>query len=207
MNNEDYYIILICILIMKIPLRFQITEFDCGTISLQNAISYLFEREDIPAELIRAIALYTLDCYDEKWNLGQWWTSRESIALVTKWITTYAKTHDFGISAIHKEWKEVTVSLISSFLNSKSVVLLRTYLEDVEHYVIITGIDSDFVYIWDPYYLEKSYYNDNKKIEIILHHLFDYNRKVSLKWFDSNQKKDFSLWPLKYRECVLIKRK
>jgi uncharacterized protein YvpB len=71
--------------------------------------------------------------------------------------------------------------------------LLRTYLEDAEHYVIITGIDSDFVYIWDPYYLEKSYYNDNKKIEIILHHLFDYNRKVSLKWFDSNQKKDFSL--------------
>jgi hypothetical protein len=30
---------------------------------------------------------------------------------------------------------------------------------------------------------------------------------VSLKWFDSNQKKDFSLWPIKYRECVLIKRK
>ena len=54
------------IIYMKIPLRFQITEFDCGTVSLQNAISYLFEREDIPAELIRAISLYTLDCYDEK---------------------------------------------------------------------------------------------------------------------------------------------
>ena len=50
---------------MKTPLRFQITEFDCGTVSLQNAFSYLFERKEIPAELIKAIHKYTLDCYDE----------------------------------------------------------------------------------------------------------------------------------------------
>ena len=47
---------------MKIPLRFQVTEFDCGTVSLLNAFSFLFEREDIPAELVRAIHNYTLDC-------------------------------------------------------------------------------------------------------------------------------------------------
>ena len=35
---------------MKIPLRFQITEFDCGTVALQNAISYLYDRENVPAE-------------------------------------------------------------------------------------------------------------------------------------------------------------
>ena len=46
---------------MKIPLRFQITEFDCGTVALQNAISYLYDRENVPAELIRAISIYTVN--------------------------------------------------------------------------------------------------------------------------------------------------
>ena len=32
---------------MKIPLTFQITEFDCGTTSLLNALLFLFDREEI----------------------------------------------------------------------------------------------------------------------------------------------------------------
>ena len=40
---------------MKIPLRFQITEFDCGSVSLINCISYLFDREEIPAKLLKTI--------------------------------------------------------------------------------------------------------------------------------------------------------
>ena len=56
---------------MKVPLRFQVTEFDCGTISLLNAFSFLFEREEIPAALVKSIHKYTLDCYDEEGNIGQ----------------------------------------------------------------------------------------------------------------------------------------
>lgn len=50
---------------MKVPLRYQITEFDCGTVSILNAISYLYEREEIPALLVKQIHKYMLDCYDE----------------------------------------------------------------------------------------------------------------------------------------------
>ncbi len=32
---------------MKNPLRYQLTEYDCGPASMLNAISYLFERKDI----------------------------------------------------------------------------------------------------------------------------------------------------------------
>ena len=35
---------------MKVPLRYQMTEYDCGPTSLLNAVSYLFEREEIPPE-------------------------------------------------------------------------------------------------------------------------------------------------------------
>ena len=50
---------------MKVPLRFQITEFDCGSVSLLNAFSYLFDREDIPALLVKEVHKYTLNCYDQ----------------------------------------------------------------------------------------------------------------------------------------------
>lgn len=42
---------------MKTPLRYQITEFDCGSVSLINCIVFLFEREEIPAELIKQFQL------------------------------------------------------------------------------------------------------------------------------------------------------
>ena len=54
---------------MKTPLRHQITEFDCGSVSLINCIAYLFERHEIPAELVKEISTYTLDCYDKDGNL------------------------------------------------------------------------------------------------------------------------------------------
>ena len=33
---------------MKNPLRYQMTEYDCGPTSMLNAMSYLFPREAIP---------------------------------------------------------------------------------------------------------------------------------------------------------------
>ena len=80
---------------MRVPLRFQITEFDCGTVSLLNAFNFLYEREEIPTLLVKQIHKYTLDCYDEDGNLGNGGTSREAINKLTTWITNYTKKHDF----------------------------------------------------------------------------------------------------------------
>lgn len=49
---------------MKIPLHYQITEYDCGPTSLLNGLSFLFEREEIhpysfgPYETREAILLF-----------------------------------------------------------------------------------------------------------------------------------------------------
>ena len=48
---------------MKNPLRYQMTEYDCGPTSMLNAVSYLFQREEIPPEIVRSIMLYCLDCF------------------------------------------------------------------------------------------------------------------------------------------------
>ena len=43
---------------MKNPLRYQLSEYDCGPTSMLNALAFLFEREDIPPEAVRNIMLY-----------------------------------------------------------------------------------------------------------------------------------------------------
>ena len=42
---------------MKNPLRYQVSEYDCGPTSLLNAVSFLFEREEIQPEILRNIML------------------------------------------------------------------------------------------------------------------------------------------------------
>ena len=73
-----------------------------------------------------------------------------------------------------------------------------------DHYIIVTKIDKKYVYIFDPYYLEKDYYKKDKSIKIILNKPFTHNRKVDINRFFSNDNKDFSLGETTKRECVLI---
>ena len=190
---------------MKVPLRFQVTEFDCGTVSLQNAFSYLFSREEIPAELIKAIHKYTLDCYDEFGNLGSGGTSRESINKLSHWITRYANSKNFNCLCERLVADEVTLENFQRCLNKNGCIFARCW-QECEHYVIITKIDQNYAYIFDPYYLDKSEYVKDKDVKIILNKPFTHNRKVSLKRLFSESQKDFALGEINNRECVLINR-
>lgn len=55
---------------MKNPLHDQLSEYDCGPTSMLNAMSYRFQREDLPPEIIRNIMLDCLDCYGAA---ARWW--------------------------------------------------------------------------------------------------------------------------------------
>ena len=45
----------------KTPLTYQITEYDCGTTCVLNAIKYLFNREEIAPQMYKKILEETLD--------------------------------------------------------------------------------------------------------------------------------------------------
>ncbi len=190
---------------MKSPLRYQITEFDCGTVSLTNCISYLFDRENIPAELIKSIHMYTLDCYDDKGNLGQGGTSRQAIEFLSKWIENFCKARNFGVECEYLKGKSVSLETIKECILKGGCVNLRTYLE-CEHYVMITDYDEYFVYIFDPYYLEADEYGNSKDILIVDGDPIKYNRKISYNRFLSEKAEDFALGPIEKRECVLLYR-
>lgn len=64
---------------MKTPLHYQMTEYDCGPITVMNAIIYLFEREQIPPDLIRNIMLYCLDGYGAEGAPGKSGTTRAAM--------------------------------------------------------------------------------------------------------------------------------
>lgn len=188
---------------MKTPLRFQITEYDCGTTALLNALCYLFDREEIPAELIKAIHNYTLDSYDEEGNLGQGGTSKESIDRLSKWIDEYANHRNFGISCKRYEGKIITRDLMEQEIQKGAVLFVRCF-QNCEHYVIITDIDNEYAYIWDSYYLDDNYYDADNEVKIIFDKPFSYNRIVKLTRLFSNTSKDFALLEENIREMVSI---
>lgn len=72
---------------MKSPLRYQISDYDCGPTSMLNAVSFLFEREQIPPELIRNIMLFSLDAFSPDGAFGKSGTSCTAMMFLSNWLS------------------------------------------------------------------------------------------------------------------------
>lgn len=191
---------------MKIPLRYQNTEYDCGTTSFVNALAYLYDREDVPVELIKAIYRYTLDVESEDGVVGKGGTSRKHAELLARYFTKYANENEnFKINCKVLSKEEVNLEEMKKTVNNNGVIIARCW-QSVEHYVLITNIDENFAYIFDPYYLEEDYYYDDEDVAIVLHETFTHNRVVKIERLFDESNKDFSLLKESDREVILINR-
>ena len=191
---------------MKIPLRYQNTEYDCGTTTFVNALAYLYDREDIPVELLKAIYRLTLDLEDSKGIVGGCGTSTEHSELLAKYFVKYANGNNkFDIECKVLRGAEVNIKNLKKNLTDNSVIIARCY-QEVEHYVLITKIDDMFAYIFDPYYLEEDYYLSDDDVAIILHESFSHNRLVKIERLFVESKKDFSLLNVENRFAIVISR-
>lgn len=83
---------------MKSPLRYQMSEYDCGPTTMLNGISYLFPRESISPEIIRNIMLYSLDSYGGEGIMGKRGTSSAAMMFLSNWLNGYGKIGDFHIA-------------------------------------------------------------------------------------------------------------
>ena len=139
---------------MKNPLRYQMTEYDCGPTSMLNAVSYLFQREEIPPEIVRSIMLYCLDCFGSDGASGKCGTSCMAMMFLSNWINSFGQTGHLPISSKYLSGQSVNFSQNSALrdaLRRGGAAVVRVDLEGW-HYVLLTHICGDQIFLFDPYY-------------------------------------------------------
>ena len=189
---------------MKIPLRYQMTEYDCGPTSLLNGLSYLFEREEIPPELLRNIMLFCLDKYDARGGSGRAGTSHTAMQFLSHWLSGFGETGALAVTSSYLHGGDVTLapgSFLRSALCRGAAAVARVDLEGW-HYVLLTGASGPSVYLFDPYLLPGDL--PRPDIHIVDDHPLAYNRVVPLDCFESTGLHPYSFGPYEQREAVLL---
>ena len=134
---------------MKNPLHYQFSEYDCGPTSMQNAISFLFEREEIPPEVLRNIMLYCLDCYSSEGVPGKSGTSCAAMMFLSNWLNSMGNLGILPVKSRYLSGKEVYLgneSYVNDALRRGGAVVLRLF-SDEWHYVLLTGEEGEHVYM------------------------------------------------------------
>ncbi|MBD5544861.1 MAG: peptidase C39 [Lachnospiraceae bacterium] len=189
---------------MKNPLHYQISEYDCGPTTMLNAISFLFQREEIPPAVIRNIMLYCLDCYNNEGIMGKNGTSRAAMMFLCNWLNEFGKIGQLPVSGSYLSGESVWVgkeSLIYDALCRGGVVIVRVFFE-CDHYVLLTGIKEEKILMFDPYYVEEKF--PEQGIVQVKDQPFWYNRIINEEYFNRESTELYALGPTKDREAILI---
>ena len=189
---------------MNNPLRYQMTEYDCGPTSMLNAVSYLFQRDDIPPEILRSIMLYCLDCFGEDGVSGKCGTSCMAMMFLSNWLNGYGQTGHLPIFSKYLSGAGVNLSqngLLRDALGRGGAVVVRVDL-DGWHYVLLTHILGDQVCLFDPYYQEEPF--DDPAVQMVEDHPYEYNRIVPACCMESFECKPYAFGPAENREAILL---
>ena len=189
---------------MKNPLHYQLTEYDCGPTSMLNAVNFLFEREDIPPEIIRNIMLYCLDCYGAEGSPGQSGTSCTAMMFLSNWLDGFGRTGKLPITTRYLSGKSVSIHKngeIYDALRRGGVAVVRLYY-DIAHYVLLTGECDKGIFMFDPYYQENDF--SQSDIVVTLDHPFTYNRIVPFAYFNQENHDLYAVGEPDLREAVLL---
>ena len=196
---------------MKNLLNYQSSEYDCGPVCLTNAIRYLFDREIVYPDIIKYITLYCLDSYNEAGEIGKSGTSASAMMFISNWLNRFGQVKKFPVLCEFLSGQDVSLSQDSKViqaLQQGGVVILRLFL-DVAHYVLLTGIEGDSIYLFDPYYeelddpeLDQEYFVDG--ITFITDQPKRANRLISIQRLEHLTKDYYEMGPYEFREAVIV---
>lgn len=189
---------------MKNPLHYQLSEYDCGPTSMLNAMSYLFCREDLPPEIIRNIMLYCLDCYGADGATGKSGTSCMAMMFLSNWLNGFGQAGHLPISSRYLSGEAVHFRQdgpLWNALRQGGAAVVRLDF-DGWHYVLLTGIEGNRVYLFDPYYRAEPFAGE--EIQMVTDHPMEYNRIVPTRYFDREVCEVYSFGPIETREAVLL---
>ena len=189
---------------MKIPLRYQMTEYDCGPTSLLNGLSYLFEREEIPPEIPRSIMLFCLDKFDVKGASGKAGTSHTAMQFLSHWLSGFGETGALDVGSSYLHGGDVTLapgSYLRAALCRGAAAVARVDLGGW-HYVLLTGACGQDVFLFDPYLLPREQLPPG--VRIVDDRPLSHNRIVPLATFESTGLHPYAFGPYEQREAVLL---
>ena len=191
---------------MNNPLRYQMTEYDCGPTSMLNAIGYLFEREEIPPFLLHYINMYCLDRINQKEAVCRRGTSEFAMHFICEWMDDLGKQGVLPVSSKHIRFEDVNMSEdgeLMKCLKEGGVAVVKLFYE-VRHYVLLCGIKDGKMLMFDPYYETEPFKEEGA--DIVLNSPCTHNRVVDPARFDNLHTELYSFGPIEERGAVLIRR-
>lgn len=192
---------------MKVPLRYQTTNYDCAPTCLLNGLSVLFEREEIPPEVMRQIVMCCMDEFDDKGVMGLLGTSHAAMRFLADWLGRYAAAGKLPLRCEYLTGEHVTLaegSYLRSVITGGGVA--TAYIDlDGWHYILLTGAEGERVFCFDPWILPEPF--PVPDVTTDYEHAYSYNRVVPLARFESTDIHPYSFGPYETREAVVFKRK
>lgn len=189
---------------MKNPLSYQTTEYDCGPTAMLNAINFLFHRKEISPDVVKSIMMYCLDGYNNKGEAYKNGTTLMAMMYLSNWLNQFGKVRKWPIHTEVVTGDQVIIkqnSKIVSCLQQSGAVVAKVML-GCWHYVLLTDIDDEYVYLFDPYYRRNPFKEDN--IIMVKDEPMRANRKVTHEVLNSEGKGYYALGQLEERECVIL---
>lgn len=189
---------------MKNPLHYQMTEYDCGPTSMLNAVSFLFERDQIPPEIIRETMLYCMDCHGADGICGKKGTSCTAMMFLANWYNNFAQQGQLPVECQYLRGEGVSIegdSPVVNALKAGSAVVVRLWLDE-PHYVLLTGIEEDGrVRMFDPYFVAEPF---SDQVEFVHDHPFTYNRIVPAELLNAEGEALYALGKRDVREGIVL---
>lgn len=169
-----------------------------------NAVSFLFEREQIPPELIRNIMLFSLDAFSPDGAFGKSGTSCTAMMFLSNWLSGFGQAGRLPITTEYYTGDRVYMgqqSPITDALHRGGAVVVRLFLDEW-HYVLLTGERDGRVYLFDPYYVTEGF-NDSSVVTDV-DHPFAYNRVVPQSMLNGEAQTLYAFAEQEGREAVVL---
>lgn len=193
---------------MKTPLRYQATDADCGKTSFVNAFMYLFERSEIPPQVVDFVTRVTGDC-NLAVNGYYRGTSAHALAFMAAWCNDYLVKAGLPVRCQALAGDEVSMAEDSPLVRGlrEGAVAVCGCRLFVDHYVLMTGIDDENVYLFDPYY--ESYPPEHftlpdEGVAWVDDAPFSHNRIVQRAVLDDPKAASYTLHAVSGRDAVLM---
>ena len=204
---------------MKVPFRYQSTDYDCVPTTFINALQYLFDRDEIPPIVIQKIMQYSLDTVSKRGDFGGGkggGTTGYAVHMIIYFLESfrYRKFHlkceYIGEEQVHLRQN----NKIMTCINKGGVALMCVCTDKTEtnlHYILALGLDGNvnktFLF-FDPYYRVRKFTGeDSKHIEWLgNNNCQEANLRVSRERLDTYDCTKYSMGPERIRECCLLER-